>query len=444
MDTTALAVEGEDRNIEIWKIKKLIQKLDNVKGNGTSFVSLYVPPKESINLVTSRLTQELSQANNIKSRQTKQSVITAITSTSAKIKLYKDTPKNGLVIFCGVILMDDGKTEKKINYDFEPFRPINQSLYNCGNRFDTSPLQCLLQDDQKFGFVIVDGNGALFATLQGNNREILQKITVELPKKHRKGGQSSVRFARLREEKRHNYLRKVAELTGQHFITNDQPNVAGLVMAGNAGFKTELSETDMLDKRLGPVIVAVVDVSYGGENGLSEAITLAADALTNVKFVAEKRLVSKFFEEIALDTGMVVFGVEDTMKAMEVGALETMMLFEDLEINRYVLKNPIKGDTKTILLNPTQEKNTKYFKDQESGQDYDVLEKDPLAEWLCNNYGRFGVKIEFITDKSQEGFQFVKGFGGIGGFLRYKIELDQHVGDTNAGGEDFDPDTDFI
>lgn len=124
-------------------------------------------------------------------------------------------------------------------------------------------------------------------------------------------------------------------------------------MAGNAGFKTELSETDMLDKRLLPVIIAVLDVSYGGENGLNEAITLAADALTNVKFVAEKKLVSKFFEEIALDSGMVVFGVEDTMKAMELGALETMMLFEELEINRYVLKNPFKGDTKTLLLNPS-------------------------------------------------------------------------------------------
>ena len=74
----------------------------------------------------------------------------------------------------------------------------------------------------------------------------------------------------------------------------------------------------------------------------------------------------------------------------------------------------------------------------------DVIEKDPLAEWLCNNYSRFGIKIEFITDKSQEGFQFVKGFGGIGGFLRYKIELEDHVGDTNAGGDDFDPETDFI
>jgi len=52
-------------------------------------------------------------------------VVTAITSTKEKVKLYKQTPPNGLVIFCGVIFMEDGKTEKKINYDFEPFRPIN-------------------------------------------------------------------------------------------------------------------------------------------------------------------------------------------------------------------------------------------------------------------------------------------------------------------------------
>lgn len=70
----------------------------------------------------------------------------------------------------------------------------------------------MLEDDEKFGFIIVDGGGALFATLQGNQRNIQQKITVELPKKHGRGGQSANRFARLREEKRHNYVRKVAEL----------------------------------------------------------------------------------------------------------------------------------------------------------------------------------------------------------------------------------------
>lgn len=67
----------------------------------------------------------------------------------------------------------------------------------------------LLEDDDKFGFLVMDGNGCLFGTLQGNNREILHKFTVDLPKKHGRGGQSALRFARLRLEKRHNYVRKV-------------------------------------------------------------------------------------------------------------------------------------------------------------------------------------------------------------------------------------------
>jgi hypothetical protein len=74
----------------------------------------------------------------------------------------------------------------------------------------------------------MDGNGTLFGTLCGNTREILHKFTVDLPKKHGRGGQSALRFARLRMEKRHNYVRKVAELATQIFITNDRPNVRGL------------------------------------------------------------------------------------------------------------------------------------------------------------------------------------------------------------------------
>jgi peptide chain release factor subunit 1 len=55
----------------------------------------------------------------------------------------------------------------------------------------------------------------------------------------------------------------------------------------------------MFDKRLSPLVIAIVDTSYGGENGFNQAITLAAEALTNVRFVAEKKLISSFFEEIA-------------------------------------------------------------------------------------------------------------------------------------------------
>lgn len=98
----------------------------------------------------------------------------------------------------------------------------------------------MLQDDDTFGFVVMDGSGCLFGTLSGNTRAILHRFSVELPKKHGRGGQSAVRFARLRLEKRHNYMRKVAEHCTQYFITTDRPNVAGLVMAGSAEFKNKL------------------------------------------------------------------------------------------------------------------------------------------------------------------------------------------------------------
>lgn len=62
-----------------------------------------------------------------------------------------------------------------------------------------------------------------------------------------RGGQSALRFARLRMEKRHNYVRKVAEVATQMFISNDKVTAAGLILAGSADFKTELSQSDMFD-----------------------------------------------------------------------------------------------------------------------------------------------------------------------------------------------------
>lgn len=91
-----------------------------------------------------------------------------------------------MVIYCGTIVTDEGK-EKKVNIDFEPFKPINTSLYLCDNKFHTEALTALLADDNKFGFIVMDGNGALFGTLQGNTREVLHKFTVDLPKKHGRG-----------------------------------------------------------------------------------------------------------------------------------------------------------------------------------------------------------------------------------------------------------------
>eukprot|EP01111_Echinosteliopsis_oligospora_P001279 TRINITY_DN1190_c0_g1_i1.p1 TRINITY_DN1190_c0_g1~~TRINITY_DN1190_c0_g1_i1.p1 ORF type:complete len:454 (-),score=130.64 TRINITY_DN1190_c0_g1_i1:200-1561(-) len=415
------AGDDSDPNIEQWRIKKLIKRLEAARGNGTSMISLIIPPKDQISRVAKMLGDELGTAVNIKSRVNKLSVLGAITSTQQRLKLYNKVPDNGLIIYCGTITTPEGK-EKKVNIDITPFKPINTSLYLCDNKFHTEPLNELLESDEKFGFIVIDGNGSLFGTLSGNTRTILHKVTVDLPKKHGRGGQSALRFARLRLEKRHNYVRKVAELAVQFFITNDRPNVSGLIVAGSADFKSELSQSDMFDQRLRAVILKIVDVSYGGDNGFNQAIELSAEVLQNVKFIQEKKLISAFFEEIAQDTSKYCFGVDDTLKCLDIGAVHTLIVWENLEMTRYRLKTNTPED-KILFLNKEQEKDTENFKDKDTGADLEVIESVPLVEWFANNYKNFGATLEFVTNRSQEGSQFCKGFGGIGGILRYKVDL---------------------
>jgi peptide chain release factor subunit 1 len=184
-----------------------------------------------------------------------------------------------------------------------------------------------------------------------------------------------------------------------------------------------------------------------------QAIELAADSLSNVKFVQEKRLIQKYFDEIALDTGKFVFGIEDTLKGLEMGAVETLIVWENLDVTRYVLRNAANGAfrwepnthpsgvdllirsvsaalAEEIVIHATPEQaklDRSKFMDKSTGLEMEnAVEPQPLLEWFAEKYKDFGAALEFVTNRSQEGSQFCKGFGGIGGLLRCVLALLAH------------------
>jgi peptide chain release factor subunit 1 len=328
------------------------------------------------------------------------------------------------------VITDEGK-QRKLNIDFEPFKPINTSLYLCDNKFHTEALSELLEDDARFGFVVMDGNGCLFGTLTGNTRDVIHKFSVDLPKKHGRGGQSALRFSRLREEKRHNYVRKVAEQMSTLFITNAKPNVAGLILAGSAEFKNDLAKSDLFDQRLRPLILKIVDVSYGDFNGFNQAIELASDVLGNVRFIHEKQILEKFFEDISKEGGKTCYGYLETLKSLEAGAVETLIAFEDLPMTRWRLVDNAGGNPASHPLIMLEE-HIVYTKDATETPSQDssnpaekltVVDSMALTEWFTENYAKYGAQLEFVSDRSQEGSQFVKGFGGVGAILRFQLDV---------------------
>ena len=84
------------------------------------------------------------------------------------MKLYNKVPSNGLVLYVIIVVTKDGK-EKKNTFAFEPFKPINASLYLCDNKFHTESLDELLESDDKFGFIVVDVS---YREENGFNQEI--------------------------------------------------------------------------------------------------------------------------------------------------------------------------------------------------------------------------------------------------------------------------------
>ncbi len=371
-------MEADD--IEVFRQKKLLKFLQNAKGNGTSMISIIIPPKEQLSKTVKMLTDEYGTATNIKSRVNKLSVLSAIVSAQNKLKSYTKNPPNGLAIYAGTILME-GNKEKKVAYGISPIKPINTSLYMCDSRFHVEALLSLFEDEAKYGFVIIDGHGTLFATLQGNTQTILQSISIDLPKKHGRGGQSSVRFARLRVEKRLAYVKKIAEMTTSFFISGSVQNVDGIVIGGNADIKNEL--VPHIDPRL--TLIDVVDTNYGDRNGLNQAIELSSAKLTNLKFTREKKVLQAFLSQVALCKGKFCYGLQATMGCLESGAVETLIVWDNTDIE---------------------------------------YEGELFVDWIACNYKNYGCNLIFVSNSTSEGTQFVDGFGGIGGILRYELNLE--------------------
>jgi len=96
----------------------------------------------------------------------------------------------------------------------------------------------------------------------------------------------------------HTFETQVAESATQSFISDNRANVKGLILAGSAGFKAELAKSALFDPRLKGVVLKIVDVAYGGDNGFNQAIELSKEVLKNVKLVQEKKIIGTFMKEV--------------------------------------------------------------------------------------------------------------------------------------------------
>ncbi len=397
----------------MYEFKRKLEELEKYKGRGTELITLYIPPGKNIADVANQLRSELSQAENIKSKQTRTHVIAGLEAILQRLKMFKKPPEHGMVIVSGVVEIN-GK-EKHITEIIVPPEPVPLYKYHCDSKFYLDPLKEMLKDKKLYGLIVLDRREATIGLLRGKRIEVLAYTTSMVPGKHRQGGQSSVRFERLRQIAIHEFYKKVGEKASEAFLQY-KDELLGILIGGPSPTKEEFYKGEYLHHELQKKVIGLFDVGYTDESGLYELVEKAEDALQELDLVREKKLMNRFLKEVVKD-GLAAYGEEEVRRYLTLGAVDILLLSEDLRLERVRYRCPMCGVEKEITVRDETKKKVVCEKDGTEMEEVDrrdvVLELSELAE-------QSGAKVEILSTESEEGAMLLNAFGGIAAILRFK------------------------
>ena len=356
------------------ELEEIVGELEGYKGRHTELITVYISAGYDVNYVQRQLGAEKSTAKNIKSTSTRKNVTEALEKIVRHLKTLKKTPENGLAIFCGNISKVEGQSDLQL-WDIEPPMPVKVRLYRCDKDFVLEPLETMLEISEVFGLLVMDRKEATIGLLEGKRIEVLQKMTSGVPSKVRAGGQSSQRFHRVTEGLTRDFYKRIADEMKKIFF--QMSKLKGILVGGPIPTKDEFLDGAYMITDLREKIIGRKDIGDSDESGLKELVEKSQDILADQEIVHEKKVLEKFFETLGEKPGLATYKVEDLRKALEYGAVETLIL----------------------------------------SKDYDK----EIAKELKDAAKNISANIEIVSLETEEGQQF-RNLEGVGAVLRFQVK----------------------
>ncbi len=397
-----------------YDFKRALEELSKYEGRGTELISLYIPPKRPISDVIAYLRDEYSTSANIKSKTTRKNVMSAIESMMSRLKVYKMPPENGLAVFIGHVPTRGDQTEM-VTYIIEPPEPIQSMIYRCDSKFFLDPLYAMLGEKDVYGLIVIDRSEATIGLLRGVRIEVVKNIQSQVPSKHHQGGQSSRRFERLIELAAHEFFVKVGNTANEIFL--NEKNLKGILIGGPGSTKEFFAEKDYLHHELKKKIIDLFDTGYTDEYGLRELVEKAAQRLEDLEIAQEKKIINRFLSEVRKENGLAVYGEKEVIEALKNSQVDTLIISEALRKYKVTWECPNCKAREEEIINSAliPEKMCK-----NCNVPMNVVDKIDIIDEYYKLAEQTNAKVYLVSDESEEGKLFLKGFGGIGAILRYK------------------------
>jgi peptide chain release factor subunit 1 len=394
------------------RLEALIQELEKIRGRHTELVTVYVPQGFNLAKVVEQIRSEQSTAQNIKSKAVRKNVLGALERVLQHLKLYRVTPDNGMVIFCGNVSEREGVSDLEI-WAIEPPEPINQRLYRCDQIFILDALKEMVRETELYGLIVLDKSEADIGLLSGKKIQGLKHMESIVPGKTKAGGWSANRYARIREGLLNDFLKKIGEVASSQF--KGLKDLKGVLIGGSGPIKNMFADGDFLDYEVGNKVIGVVDTSYMGDYGMREMVERAEDILVEASVMKEKKILDRYFGELEKDSGLAVYGLRETVESLKAGNLDLLLVSEAFDwVKIQYSCNCNNSETKVL-----RRKQVAGLACSKCKNPLESMEEIDLLDEIVKQADSMGTTVEMISVDTQRGVQ-LKELGGIGGVLRYK------------------------
>lgn len=400
-----------------YQLKKLVKELEDIRGRNTELVSLYIPSGYDMSKISEFITSESSEAENIKSKHTRKNVQAALDKIGRKVKEEQKTPENGVAFFAGNISETEGRPDIEI-WEVIPPQPIESRHYRCDKEFVLEPLKEMIVDDRVYGLIVADKNEAAIGYLQGSKIKTAYTMESNVPGKTKAGGQSAQRFSRLRKEMLKTFLGEIADKSKQAFMKkNREDKLLGIIVGGPGFVKDKLLDDDYLHKELEEKVVTRKSLDVSGEPGLSQLVEKAEEEIEDSQVVKEKNLVNDFFENLQKENGKSEYGIEQVEKALKMGAVDTVLISEDVNLYRARYLCPYDHEKEIFEHKPEINDSIEC---EQCNKEMDLEDIGDIIDVFGSKAEEMSSELEIISTDHEEG-QRLYNLGGIAAILRYRI-----------------------
>ena len=402
------------------KARNALEDLSNMRGMGTELVTVIIPPDRAIHDVRQQLSQELGQASNIKSKQTKKHVSDAIESAISSINNMKATPENGIALFTGHVIVGNNKTRMTTIVIDDPPEPFRSFRYRCDSTFEVTQLEDMLIDKTCYGILVIDRGEAAYGLASGKSVHCQEEIQSNIMGKHRQGGQSAQRFERLIEEHAQKFFKRTAEHASNYWLGLID-NMEGIIIGGPGHTKDQVLKGDFFHHEIAKLVrKPTFDVGYSNESGLRELVQRAGGLMHEIELDAERQLVNQFLAEIMQQHPKATYGEMMVRSALEQGAVDTLLLSEGLRKIRqaYTCRQCQHGwqITADRLVEIPPCPSCSAASDQVRENPENTI---TLMDELTLMAGHSSSKVKLISMDTEEGATLMEAFAGLAALLRY-------------------------